>query len=572
MLTWAEHRRQFRELSRLFCGRFLENDLIAIDGDTRATLVGVLSLLIAPGVFFPLLEYIQFSSYPLGFTTWLVRDQAALPDKTLHIALSMTILGLMTVLEWDAMLPDRRDVAILRPLPVGLGTMFAARIFALLRFWVILTVAVGAAPSVLFPIAVVQQAPAGVLPRYIWAHAATLLVANLFIFLASIAIQGVLMAVVGGRRFHRIAPYAQFVMVVALLSLFFLSIGLVWGVNPDGPPSALVDSLPVFWFLGLEQVLLGLPLPLFEHLVSHAGPAMLIAAIAAAAGYAFSYRRSVSSSFEVSDVSVAAPGRIARLLVGVANRLLVREPAERASFYFIWQTVLRSRTHRLLVAAFGAFGVALVFQGVTGAIAAGRPDWWRSTDGPLLVAPIILPLFLVTGFRYAFAIPSDLGANWIFRIGCGTPEAYLDGARKAALLLSIVPPVVLLFPVFVVAWGWQPAVLHVGFGAALAWLLVEAQMAGLEKLPFTCAYVPGKANLKSWWTAYVSAYLAYVSFFSWVGLALLAAPSRFVLFLLAAVAARFAIHRYRLRHLALNFRLDFDERPEPAVRTLGLAE
>ena len=29
MLTWAERRQQFRELSRLFFGRFLENDLIS---------------------------------------------------------------------------------------------------------------------------------------------------------------------------------------------------------------------------------------------------------------------------------------------------------------------------------------------------------------------------------------------------------------------------------------------------------------------------------------------------------------------------------------------------------------
>ena len=572
MFAWTERRQQFRELSRVFFGRFLENDLISVDGDTRATLVGVLSLLIAPGVFLPLLEYIQFSSFPLGFTTWMVRDQAALPDKTLHIALSMTILGAMTVFEWGAILPDRRDVEILRPLPVGLGTMFTARIFALLRFWVILTIAVGAAPSVLFPIAVVQQAPAGVLPRYICAHAATLVTANLFIFLALIAIQGLLMALLGANLFRRLAPYAQFVLVVLILSLFFLSISLVWGVNPNEPPSAWINSLPVFWFLGLEQLLLGHSQPLFDHLVSRAGPAFLIAALAATVAYVSSYRRSISSSFESSDVPATASGRLARLFITLANLLLVRTPAQRASFYFIWQTVCRSRTHRLLVAAFGGFGVALVFQGVTGAIAAGHPDWWRNTDGPLLVAPIILPLFLVTGFRYAFTIPSDLGANWIFRIGCGTSEAYLNGARKAALLLSIIPPVALLLPIFVFAWGWRIAALHVAFGAVLAWLLVEAQMAGLEKLPFTCSYVSGKANLKSCWTLYVIAYLAYVSLFSWLGLVLLAAPSRFAWSLLAAAAARLVIHRYRLRHLSLNFHLDFDERSEPAVRTLGLYE
>ena len=182
------------------------------------------------------------------------------------------------------------------------------------------------------------------------------------------------------------------------------------------------------------------------------------------------------------------------------------------------------------------------------------------------------PLFVVTGLRYAFTIPSDLRANWIFRMGYGAPAELLDGARKATLLLSITPVFAVLFPVFVLAWGWQAAALHVLFGAVLAWLLVEAQMAGLEKLPFTCSYVPGKANLKSWWTFYVVGYLAYVSILSWVGLNLLHHPSRFVWFLLAAAGARIGIQRYRRRHLALDFSLAFDERPESALQTLGLVE
>ena len=81
----------------------------------------------SPGVFLPFIEYIQFSSYPLGFLSWRARDLAALPDTVLHIAFSMTVLGLFTVFEWDAILPDRRDVAVLGPMPVGLTTMFAAQ-------------------------------------------------------------------------------------------------------------------------------------------------------------------------------------------------------------------------------------------------------------------------------------------------------------------------------------------------------------------------------------------------------------------------------------------------------------
>ena len=154
-------KRQFVELSRLFAGRFLENDLICVDGDTRGTLIGVLSLLIAPGVFGPMLTYLQFGSWPLCFMEWQVRDTVAIPHKLLHIALSMTALGLFTVFEWDAMLPDRRDVAVLRPFPVGLGTLFAAKVSALFLFWGIFTLAVDGISGVFFPVSVMQNAPGG---------------------------------------------------------------------------------------------------------------------------------------------------------------------------------------------------------------------------------------------------------------------------------------------------------------------------------------------------------------------------------------------------------------------------
>ena len=105
-------------------------------------------------------------------------------------------------------------------------------------------------------------------------------------------------------------------------------------------------------------------------------------------------------------------------------------------------------------------------------------------------------------------------------------------------------------------------------GAVVGWLLVEAQMAGMERLPFTCSYVPGKANVRSWWTIYVMAYLVYVGVLCWVDLKILEAPGRVVWFLAAAWLARVGIGQYRRRQAGFN--LTFDERPAPAVLTLEL--
>jgi hypothetical protein len=570
MFAWRDRWGQFRELKGLFFGRFLENDLICVDGDTRGTLIGILSLLIAPGLFLPLLEYIMFSSYPLGFGPWWHRDLAAVPDKIMHVALSMTVLGLMTVFEWDAILPDRRDVAVLSPLPVSLGTLFGAKLAALAKFWLVFTLAVDLAPAILFPAAVVQKAPDGILAWYMLCHSLSLLAANVFVFLTMVAIQGWLMTILGLRRFRRVAPFAQFVLIVGLLCLFFLSIGLAFGLDGNDPTPALLRVLPAWWFLGMGQVALGWRMPLFDGLAPLALPAIAIAAAAAASGYALSYRRSIFRSFEEQDGPAGEPGRVARLLAAAMNRWLVRTPSERASFYFVWHTVMRSRSHRLLVAAWAGAGTALVFQGIAGAMAGGFHGWWQDPAGPLLPAPIVLPLLLITGLRYAFTVPSDLRSNWLFQMGCGNPSEYLAGARKAALLLTLAPLACVLLPVHLVLWGWIIGGLHVLFGIVMAAVLVEAQMAGLDKLPFTCSYVPGKANVKSWWTIYVTAYLIYVGGLCWLDLKILERPWLFVPFAVGAAGALWGIREYRRRRFNPDFRLVYDERPVPAVLTLEL--
>jgi hypothetical protein len=95
---------------------------------------------------------------------------------------------------------------------------------------------------------------------------------------------------------------------------------------------------------------------------------------------------------------------------------------------------------------------------------------------------------------------------------------------------------------------------------------MELLLAGFEKLPFTCSYVPGKANLKSMWSVYLLAFLAYVALFSSFERLILADPPR----LLWAVAAAVAVHLSLRR--PQPFTLVFDERPEPAVRTLNILQ
>lgn len=563
--------RQARELQRLFFRRFLENDLICVDGDTRGTLIGIVSLLVAPGIFMPFLEFLQFGSAPLCFLPWYDRDWVAFPDKVLHIALSMTVLGLITVFEWDAILPDRRDVAVLRPLPISLGTLFGAKLAALFQFWLIFTVAIDGLSCILFPAAVLQNSTLDLLFWHIRSHTLAVLGANAFVFLTMIAVQGALMSVLGYARFRRVAPYVQFLMIALLLGLFFLSIGIAWGVNRHMEPTEVVDLLPAYWFAGFGQSQVGWHTPFFDHLAGHAPSALLWALLAAAVAYALSYRRAVARSFEEQDSPLLQPGPVSRALASLMNRLVVRTPAQRAAFYFVRHTVSRSRTHRLLLAAWAALGFALILQGILGAVARGLADWWADPAGPLLVAPIVLPLFVIMGLRSAISVPAELRGNWLFQVaGNHRPEEYQTGVRRAARLLTLVPVFAVLAPLMAAAWGWRAGLQHSLFGLVIAHLVLEAQLLGLEKLPFTCSFVPGKAELKTRWLLYVLAYVAYTGILSWAGLLLLKYPSWLPAFFCCAAAAQAAIEYLRRRQRTLEVPLVFDERLEPAVQTLEL--
>ena len=559
----------FSELVRLFFRRFLENDLICLDGDTKPALVNILALLAAPGIFFPVLELLAYAAaYQRPF---LVRDLVSMPEKALYLSFSMTALGIATVLEWDTLVPDRRDYMVLRPLPLRLGTILAAKIAAVAGFWVILTLVMNAFATVVFPMAVVQNEGFNTLARFIGCHALAVLSGNAFIFLAILSVQGLLMNVLGWRGFRRVSPYAQTLLIVALLMMFFTSLTLAGQIHPGRPASGALWLFPPLWFVGLYQSGLGWTQPIFRELAALAKLGLGTVAVLGVAALALSYRRHVERSLESVQAGATAPGWLARALTAFTDRVVLRTAGERAAFHFVRQTLLQSRKHRGLLGAWVGVGLALVSQSLAGMATSGRSDWWQNPQGALLPVPLVLSFFLVCGMRYVFTVPAELGANWMFRIaGSADINAYMAGIRKAVIWIGILPLFALLLPVHVVIWGWKAASVHILFGCVLAYLLMDALLAGFVKMPFTCSYVPGKANLKTCWWLYVGAFAIYFSFFTTFEYLILEQPSRMVWFLLFAAAARTCTYFYR-RHLqAEDFTIVFEELPDPAVQTLNI--
>ena len=564
---------QFRELARHFFSRFFDNDLVAAtseDADMRATVVNVLAMLAAPGMLLPFLfmsKYANMRNAPM-----YVRDLASLGEKEFFICFSMTVMGLVTVIEWEMLFPDRRDYANLTPLPIRLRTMFGAKIAALLAFLTIFSVVINAFSPVMFPAVVLQKGSVFDVIPFARCHIVSILAANTFVFFFCVAVQGILMNVLGYRMFRRVSPYVQFGLVALLLLMFLLSARIVSELQPGVARNpAAVYAFPPLWLLGLYQTQLGWTNPVFRELSVSARLAAGWTTVIALATYVLSYKRHVTRSLESADEFSTTPSATERLVSRVLDRFVVRDGLQQAAFYFIWKTLTRSRRHKLLFAAYVAVGCAVIFEGLAVLVARGGNSWLYHPVPELLPAPLILAFFILCGMRHVFAVPAELRANWVFQVSDrGEARRCLAGVKKAMIVLGVVPLFALLLPLHVLFWGWRTALLHILFGVVVSWLLAEVLLVSFEKFPFTCSYLPGKANLKVSWPLYLFGFTTYVSVFLSLEYWMLQRPIRFVWLAALIALVQAALFIYRWRVVGRDVSLVFDEQPEPLVRTLNL--
>ena len=122
-------RRQFRVLYRGFLLRFLDIEALAAGGAMHNLLTNVAALLGAFSFVLALLKVPQYY-FASNRYTGAQLAVAAWEDQKFVLSTAIMVVGLFTVLLWDALFPDRRDCLVLGPLPVRMRTLFAAKLAA----------------------------------------------------------------------------------------------------------------------------------------------------------------------------------------------------------------------------------------------------------------------------------------------------------------------------------------------------------------------------------------------------------------------------------------------------------
>lgn len=575
----------FVDLTGHFIRRFFDTELISKSAEAHLGVAHILAILAVPGVFYAVFTFFTYSYIYWHFTPALYTAVSA-ADQCRYVLFSMVVIGMVAVLKWDTLFPDRRDFAVLTPLPLKLRTIFAAKIAALLLFVSLFILAVAGLPTLVYP----YMASWGLRPNVRLQHLAWMMIVHgvavfsgcLFMFLFFVALQGVLINLLSRAQFRKVSVFFQALATVALVCLFFL-LPIIPSQLPrwERANSRLLFALPPMWFLGLYQTLLGSHDALFQSLARIGIRALALSAVVAVATYIACYRR--YSQMALESVTGRKPWRfgVSALAGRLLDRMALRDGPERAAFYFVLKTLSRSAKHRLYFAAYVAVGLALVLVGILEMMT-------RSTHGnswaaiirlggrpgeALLSIPLVISFFTLSGMRMVFEFPSELSANWVFQIAEErNGRKGLAGVRKSMLALAIVPLFAVTLIVYALLWGAVASLSAVLFGVLLSLILMEILLISFRKIPFTCSYRPGKANLPALGAAYWLAFSLYAyslaSLESWM----VHHPSAWIIAVAVEALVLERLIAWRNRALANDFTFQYEDEPLPDLQALGLSD
>ena len=577
-------------LTRHFFRQFFHNDLLAPQTGTEITLTHVLALLMVPGIFISV-SLARKYAFLLAHFPLSVHQEATLEDKFFFLFFSMLVIAFVAVLNWDTLFPTRKDYNILTPLPVRMRTLLACKGLALVLLLLLFTLTVNVIPTVLFPLIVnsnmgsllhegrfilesgereqiQKQATLVFTGWFVLAHALSVTAGSAFAFLSVVSIQGILITLFRSEMLRRVSRAVQLLMMMSLLSVFFLFPKLIFSFESLQHNELFQTLFPPMWYLGLYQMLLGSE---DFRLESRIGlTALTMTALCCLLTYLVTYKRQVQESWE-SVETVRRPARGFRLLAAAFERLVLRNERERATFYFVARTLLRSQQHRVFLAGYFSVGMALAFVVLMDALSMSGTEDWNPQSVPLLSVPLILSFFILAGMRYAFTVPSELEANWIFRLAENKGNASaISGVHKAMLVLGIMPLFMMLFPSYLVVWDATTALLHLAYGFTLALTLIEILLFKFPKIPFTCSYLPGRANLKGLWFPYFLFFVTYAHAMAKLEAWLFGNPLYFILFYAFAIPALLVAVMSRNRLWNSDLAIVYLETAEPTVKTLRL--
>jgi hypothetical protein len=143
-----------------------------------------------------------------------------------------------------------------------------------------------------------------------------------------------------------------------------------------------------------------------------------------------------------------------------------------------------------------ALGIVINSSLAAGVAIGGFSEWGKQLYFLILFWPLEICVILLAGLRHVFSIPSDLAANWIFRLTESTNRLNgMSAVECFAMLYAVVPVFVVVLPLSWHFMGWALALRMTTLQVITSLTTFEILFYSWQKFPFTCSYIPGKRPL-----------------------------------------------------------------------------
>jgi hypothetical protein len=540
---------QFRVLYRQFLLRVIDLEALSIQADVPQFLgqfAGVLimiSCLRAMGtLFFP----------PPPEMRWTV-EQSALSNM-------LVVVGLISVVTWDATFPDRRDVLALGHLPVKPRTILLAKLSASAALiglaMATLNWASGFSWALVFGEGSILRSL-----RFFVDFWFTIVAASFFLYGSVLALQGIAALLLPRRLFLQFSAVTQLMAFGLFMAVYFLQPSLGSHAELTDPANQwLLTWSPMFWFFALLNQLNGtLPSDL-GWLAARAWIGLAIAVFASGLALALCYLRTMKKTVEEPDLVPGSGGLHWAPRLGGSLRTAI--------LYFSVRSLVRSRQHRVVFAFYWSIALAI-------ALSCLRSELSGPTEGAIpadfLISSSLIMTIAVFGLRNVCALPISLNANWVLRVTqLRAPEKYIAATRSLLLLLGVLPALLIAAFLGMRLHPREQVAVHLAVLSLLGWILVEIGLLKFEKVPFTCSYLPGKANIQVvfWGAVFVLSLLSITA--ALYEQKVLNDP-RHDAGMLAALGIAIAVLWFVNRNRARSAVLYFEEVTPELITTLGLS-
>jgi len=501
-----DDRQTFGILFREFFTQLFISESAVSDHQVQVAMIGVVTLLIMPGLLIPLHLMTAFETAAKYFP--LLLSPLTRLVATVFVTFAIVAVGVIAAYAWDSLTFDRRDALVLGPQPISARTIVAAKLAALGALFVIAGGGINLLSA--FPLSLFAPAhqPITATIRLFIAHVVTTMTASAFVFCGLITVRAATNALGRGRVIA--GTLFQCALVSALLCfIVFAPASLELEFQPSAPPQPIrligVHTqpipawMPTHWFVALYDVIRGATDVYAPRRALVTLVLTLASAVVAVAAVAASYRQQLRLA--LAPARTPPQSALARIPSFVARLFAGRDRSARGLAEFMVVTLLRNRQQQTMLAMNGALGVVMILIELTRRDSDAAGLFHPSIA--LARIPLLIAFWLAIGLRASFFVPSQLPAAWALRANILTGPRVNHSAIRAASITMLVPPVSALASVLaILSSGWKHALWHASFVALATLLLVEVIALTVPFVPFARPYQPGHAKLKTRWPIY----------------------------------------------------------------------